>query len=450
MNSELPEGWKESELSELCIKITDGSHFSPKEVPGTPYKIATVKNISEFGIDIKTCKSISKEDYLKLVKYGCKPENDDVLISKDGTMGITFVHKDSYDRVVLLSSIAIIKPNKKKIDSYFLKYYLKWKKTQKMLVSGFSTGSALPRIVLKDLKLLPVIYPPLQEQRKIAEILGSLDDKIELNYEMNKTLEAIAQAIFKNWFVDFEPFKDELVYNEELDKEIPEGWALVSVADIADIYLGGTPKTTESSYWGGNIKWASAKDVANTPGLYIFETEKTITEKGLNNSNAKLLPADTIVITARGTVGAIRFLGESMAFNQTCYGLLPKEGISAYYLFNALTSAIRKMESLTYGTVFDTITMRTFDELKTLKPPAKIIEKFSKVIEPIYMLIKINEQESISLAQIRDTLLPKLLSGEIRVKVDVEEEFSEEAKKLEEIGKEKARIQKSKIYIGVG
>ncbi len=223
-------------------------------------------------------------------------------------------------------------------------------------------------------------------------------------------------AIFKSWFVDFEPFKDEeFVYSEELGKEIPKGWEVQGVSAFADISLGGTPKREESKYWNGSIKWATAKDVANTKGIYILETAEYISEEGLNHSNAKILPQDSIIITARGTVGEIRLLGEAISFNQTCYGLIPKNNIGTYYLFLSLKHTLHEIKALSYGTVFDTITMKTFDEMKILVPPPPIIQKFHSLVEPLFQKIILNQKQIMVLRKVRDALLPMLVFGRLRV-----------------------------------
>ncbi len=145
-------------------------------------------------------------------------------------------------------------------------------------------------------------------------------------------------------------------------------WPEIPVADVCNIFLGGTPKRSEPTYWGGSIKWASAKDVANCRTRYLTFTEETITQKGLDNSAAKLLDKNTIVITARGTVGALCMLGEPMSFNQTCYGLVGLPGTSSHYLYYALKAAIAQIRSISYGTVFDTITMKSFTNLMVPLP----------------------------------------------------------------------------------
>lgn len=148
-----------------------------------------------------------------------------------------------------------------------------------------------------------------------------------------------------------------------------DSWNYVPVSSIAEIYLGGTPSRSVSEYWNGDIKWASAKDIAESDARYIFDAEETITRKGLQKSAAKLLDRDTIVITARGTVGAIRMLGTPMSFNQTCYGLVAKDFVVPNFLYYGLKAGIDDIKSLSYGTIFDTITKKTFDSLLIHLPP---------------------------------------------------------------------------------
>lgn len=181
-------------------------------------------------------------------------------------------------------------------------------------------------------------------------------------------------------------------------------WPEIPVADVCNIFLGGTPKRSEPTYWGGSIKWASAKDVANCRTRYLTFTEETITQKGLDSSAAKLLDKNTIVITARGTVGALCMLGEPMSFNQTCYGLVGLPGISSHYLYYALKAAIARIRSISYGTVFDTITMKSFKNLMVPLPSRDQQFAIAHILGSLDDKIELNHQMNQTLEEIGQTI----------------------------------------------
>jgi type I restriction enzyme S subunit len=190
----IPKEWEDVKLEDACIEITDGSHWSPRQVEKSNYRIATVANLKELYIDINSCKFISQEDYLRLVKEGDVPEEGDVLFSKDGTVGICFTFRQSNYRIGVLSSIAIIKPNRHILFSDFLAYVLKspnvfWQ------VTGRKTGTALKRVILDDLKKVKIPIPPLSEQQEIAEILLTVDKRLEIERNEKVKLERIKQGL---------------------------------------------------------------------------------------------------------------------------------------------------------------------------------------------------------------------------------------------------------------
>src|SRR3972149_3956571 len=182
---------------------------------------------------------------------------------------------------------------------------------------------------------------------------------------------------------------------------------MVPVSNVASPVLGGTPNRNIPDYWDGSLKWATAKDVTTAGGRYLYHTEESIPQQGLENSAAKILPKGTVVITARGTVGALVQLGADMAFNQTCYGLVSKENIIPEYLYYALRSALAEMRSLTYGTVFETITMKTFDHWKIPLPPLPEQKAIASILGALDDKIEMNRQMNETLeAMARATFKP--------------------------------------------
>lgn len=294
-------------------------------------------------------------------------------------------------------------------DFRFVYFYLCYKYTS---LVALANGGAQQNLNTQRIKDFEITLPLLKEQKCIADILWALDDKIELNRRINANLEEQAQALFKSWFVDFEPFRDSLFVDSELGK-IPQGWKEGNYTDIVEIRGGGTPKTDMQEYWNGNIPFFSPKDVG--AGCFILDTEKHITAKGLENCNSSLFQPNTVFITARGTVGKVVMSGTEMAMNQTNYALLGKQNIPQYYVYHITLQLVGRLLKKANGAVFNAITTRDFACEQIVIPPYSTIKHFSDIVKPIYENILLNEVQSNRLSALRDTLLPKLMSGEISV-----------------------------------
>lgn len=284
-------------------------------------------------------------------------------------------------------------------------------------------------ITLRDLEF-PI--PSLEIQKKIADFITIFDDRIALLRETNATLEAIAQALFKSWFVDFDPvhakargespqgiddataaqFPDS--FEESELGMIPKGWCVQSFTQTINVIGGGTPKTSIAEYWNGDIPWFSVVDAPTITDVFVIETEKHITVAGLNNSSTKLLPVGTTIISARGTVGRLALVGTEMAMNQSCYGLRGKAG-DAYFTYFSTYRLVETLKQRTHGSVFDTITRDTLTGVSVIYPTTADINAFEEVIAPVMERLKENLKQAQTLAQLRDTLLPKLISGQLRL-----------------------------------
>jgi len=294
-------------------------------------------------------------------------------------------------------------------------------------------GSVQQVINLRDLRRVEVPLPPLPEQRAIAHILGTLDDKIELNRRMNATLEAIARTLFQSWFVDFDPVraKSEGREPEGMDAEtaalfpdafedselgpIPKGWRVAPLDDGVNLIGGGTPKTSVPHYWNGDIPWFSVVDAPRDSDIFVLDTEKHITQKGLDNCSTRLLPAGTSIISARGTVGRCAVVGVPMAMNQSCYAIQGRHPGTDYFTYYCLRFTAASLQQKAHGSVFDTITRDTFKGVLQTTAPASIAQQFDRTILALMEKVKANLAENRTLAAIRDALLPKLLSGQMRV-----------------------------------
>ncbi len=329
---------------------------------------------------------------------------DNIIISARGTVGELAMIP--YDMAFNQSCFGLIPKGNN--DPHFVYYLLKDKVRS---LKSQTQGSVFDTITKATFDRIECADYSEEDQRRIASILSSLDRKIELNNKINSDLEEMAQAIFKNWFVDFEPFKDGKFVDSELGM-IPEGWKVGRLTDVIKLMPGGTPKTSEPLYWdNGTIPFFSPKDVN---GVYCFATEKHITEAGLNKCSSNLYPKDTIFITCRGTVGKVCLVACDMAMNQSNYAIKAIDGYSQYYVFFLVKSVVERLIKKSNGAVFSAITSKDFDE-EILIPSQKAVEDFTNVIDGFFRRIFAIGTENSRLSLLRDTLLPRLMSGELEV-----------------------------------
>jgi type I restriction enzyme, S subunit len=345
-----------------------------------------------------------------------------VVTGRYGTLGKVFYINEDFWPLNTTLYVCDFKGNDPRFISYFLR---------SLDFSAYSDKAAVPGLNRNHLHEARVRLPrEVSEQEAIATILGALDDKIELNRRLNETLELIARAIYRDWFVDFGPTRAKQegrtpylasdlwsLFPDRLDDEgKPDGWTGEPLLKHAHLLSGGTPATAESAYWDGPIPWASAKDVSQCGELFLLDTERSITERGLAESSTRMIPKLSTVVVARGaTTGRFCMFGHEMAMNQTCYALSSK-GTRPFWVSCVFASLVDSIVHAAHGSVFDTITTRTVESAMAIIPGEKILDQFEGVVGPVFMRALGSQEESRALAQIRDLLLPRLLSGEIRVK----------------------------------
>ena len=271
-------------------------------------------------------------------------------------------------------------------DTRFLCYLI-----SSMDLSGYITGSAQPKLSQANLNAVTLSLPTLAEQKRIVEYLYMLDQKIDVNRQINDNLQQQASALFSSFY----------------------DWSNTEVryTDLIQILGGGTPKTGENTYWNGNIAFFTPKDVG-TP--YTLITEKTITEEGLSHCNSRLYPVNTVFVTARGTVGKVGMSGVPMAMNQSCYALVGKETHQLLVYFYTL-KAVDRLKHKASGAVFDAITTRDFESEQIMKLSDDDAKAFLCIAEPMFQKVLNNCIENLRLSTLRDSLLPKLMSGEVDV-----------------------------------
>lgn len=463
--------WPEVRLEDITSILGDGLHGTPKYDDNGEYYFINGNNLSNGKIIIsEKTKRATAEEYLKHKK----DLNDrTVLVSINGTLGNVALYNG--EKVFLGKSACYFNVNED-VDKQFIRYVVSGYLFQNYIHS-LATGSTIKNVSLKLMRDFTFRLPPLKIQKEISKILENLDRKIELNRQTNQTLEHIAQAIFKSWFVDFDPTRAKIAAKEngqdperaamaaisgksldELDQlfaehdvygstnvagagsagatleqlkataalfpdalvdseleEIPDGWEAKPLSAMVELIGGGTPKKSEDTYWNGDIPWFSVKDAPADGDVFVIDTEAKITELGLNKSSTKLLPIGVTIISARGTVGRLALVGTPTAMNQSCYGVKGSNGFGAYLNYFNLKEAVSTLQKNTHGAVFDTITRDTFETVFLVDFPEELKGAFEELVTPNFEKIKNNLFETDSLEQLRDTLLPKLLSGDLEV-----------------------------------
>ncbi len=313
-----------------------------------------------------------------------------ITIGRSGNIGTPRFYKTDFWAHNTTLYVKDFKGNEERFIFYLL---------QSLDLTGLNAGSAVPTLNRNHVHEISVIVPQLPEQKAIASVLSSLDDKIDLLHRQNETLEAMAETLFRQWFVE----------------EAEEDWEEKSLLEIIQLVGGGTPKTSVEDYWNGNVFWLSGGDIASNHKSFVVSSEKTITEAGLKNSSAKLLPQYATVISARGTVGKYCIISKPMAFSQSNYGILPKDRTGFFFTYLLINHIVAELQSSAYGSVFDTITTTTFKEIVVSVPSNDDIKTFEDAIDPYFQKILANIMQIHALEKLRDILLPKLISGEVRV-----------------------------------
>lgn len=373
---------------------------------------------------------IDPNEYEEWMRRGL-PQVGDVVITTEAPLGEVAQLSDS--RIALAQRLILLRGEAGLLDNTYLKYLLMSDEMQAQLASR-ATGTTVVGIKQSELRKLTLSLPEIGEQEAIAAVLGALDDKIEQNRRTARALESLMRSTFKAWFVDFEPIKAKSAgqtsfpgvspfafaalpdrLTDSALGSIPQGWAVQPLSTVCRIVSGGTPKRSEGDYWNGNIPWYSVKDAPSDGMPWIYFTDEQITPAGLNSSAATLVPVGCTIISARGTVGRLALAARPMTFNQSCYGLLPVDGASYRHLYLLVRQVVGELQQRTHGSVFDTITRQTFDGVSVVCPPSVLIGQFDHVVAPLFDLLLAALRESHKLTELRDYLLPRLLSGSLRV-----------------------------------
>ena len=388
--------WKKYKLKDVCTILGDGLHGTPIYDDKGEFFFINGNNLKDGRISIKN--DTKRVPYSEANKYKKPLNNRTILVSINGTIGNVAKYRD--EKCILGKSACFFNV-KENVDLNFI-YYVVANQQFKNTITQLATGTTIKNVSLETMRNYTFRIPPLSIQKQIGKILSSLDDKIELNRRINDNLEQQAQALFKSWFVNFEPFKNGQFVDSELGK-IPKGWKVGYLSEIADIIMGQSPNGSTYNENGEGIIFYQGRAEFGTrfPSIRLFTTNPT-----------RIAPANSILISVRAPVGDINITHKECCIGRGLASAVSRTNKSAFLLYTlfSLKSDLDRFNA--EGTVFGSINRKTLESLKILIPTNDIISKFEAIVASMDQQILTLHLESENLKILRDTLLPKLMSGE--------------------------------------
>ena len=388
--------WSTVRADQFCTLITDGTHDSPKPQQ-SGWKLITSKHLKGHYIDFDSANWISEADYLKVISRSAV-EQWDILFSMIGTIGNIYLEKNPHVEYAC-KNMGIFKFSGNKENALWMYYYLKSPQA-KAYIQTHLRGSTQAYVPLGGLREMPVPVPPQSVRNEIIAVLRPIDEKIECNNAINDNLEQQAQSCFQELFVD------------NADPE----WTTGTISDLGTVVGGSTPSKAKPEYYTeSGIAWITPKDLSINKSKFISHGENDITELGLKNSSAAIMPEGTVLFSSRAPIGYIAIAAGEVTTNQGFKSVVPKPEIGTPFVYFFLKNTLPVIEGMASGSTFKEVSGSTMKNVPAVIPDAETLAKFSNFCAPIFAQQRILEEQNQSLAALRDNLLPRLMSGEIDV-----------------------------------
>lgn len=390
-------------LSEIADIQTGpfGSQLHKKDYVQVGTPIVTVEHLGKKAFTKRNLPCVSNDDKERLSKYIL--QEGDIVFSRVGSVDRCSYVSHDYDGWLFSGRCLRVRPLME-IDPQYLYYFFTLEST-KQFVRGIATGATMPSINTKFMGEIPIVYPKIDVQRKIASIFNLIDDKIELNRNINENLEQQAQALYHSWFINYEHFGGMK----------PNDWKDGTIDELgAEIICGKTPSTKKTEYYGGNTPFITIPDMHGC--VYNVSTERYLSSAGVASQPKKCLPPNTVCVSCIGTAGLVTLVSEESQSNQQINSIVPKEGISAYYIYllmKTLSETINKFGQS--GSTIVNLNKTQFGKIQVMIPSKDVMQEFDFLCKPIFETIHSNQKENVKLSKLRDTLLPKLMSGELSI-----------------------------------
>ena len=421
---------KAYKISELSTLLKRG--ITPSYTDELKVMVINQKCIRDYKLNLDLArytdpekKKIADEKYLK---------SYDVLVNSTGvgTLGRVAQISEVNRPVTSDSHVTIVRPDDQTIDPLYFGYCLKSRQKHIEALGEGSTGQTeLSRVLLGDMEI--EILEDFREQKVVANFFKAIDDKIELNQQMNEILEDIAKTLFKSWFIDFDPVRAKAEgrptglskeisdlfpdsFEDSEVGEIPKDWKIKKISDIFEVKKGSTPATKNTEFWEPEEhKWVSPRDLSQNPSIFLFDSARGISKVGLQKIRSGLLPDNTVMMSSRAPIGLLGISGINCALGTGIFAIPPKNIMSYGLTYFFVGNQIRKLKQLSIGSTFEEVSLKIFNNLMIVFPNDEILTATKNIFDDFFKKIKTNTLEIKTLTNIRDTLLPKLISGGLKI-----------------------------------
>lgn len=384
-------------IKELCSVVVDCPHSTPTWTAEGKIVVRS-NNIKNGRIDFSSPSYTDDEHFQQRIKRAT-PQGGDIIITREAPMGEVGMIPEGIV-CCLGQRMVLLRANPEICDNYYLLYSLQSRYVQHQISWSEGTGTTVSNLRIPHLEQLKIPYLPLSKQRQVSSVLRCLEGKIEQNRVINDNLEQQAQSYFQELFVD------------NADPE----WTTGTISDLGTVVGGSTPSKAKPEYYTeSGIAWITPKDLSNNKSKFVSHGENDITELGLRNSSASIMPEGTVLFSSRAPIGYIAIAAGEVTTNQGFKSVVPKPEIGTPFVYFFLKNTLPVIEGMASGSTFKEVSGSTMKNVPAVIPDAETLAKFSDFCAPIFAQQRILEEQNQSLATLRDNLLPKLMSGEIDV-----------------------------------
>jgi type I restriction enzyme, S subunit len=406
-----PENWRTEPVHTLCHEVVDCvNKTAPVVSTPTDFKMIRTTNVKAGAIDLTDCRFVDDATYAKWTRR-VKPRRNDIVLTREAPLGeVGLLRSD--ENVFLGQRTMLYRADPKVLDQRFLFYSMLGPYVQGQ-IRGQGSGATVEHLRVPDAESFLVPHPLVDQQRKIAAILSAYDDLIANNQRRIALLETMAEEIYREWFVRMRfPGSAQVA----IEKGVPHDWQLPTTAQAFSFYGGATPSKDVARFWQrGTVHWYTPTDITGAAGVFMETSSEQCTEEGLESCSANLFPAYSIMMTSRATIGAIGINLAPACTNQGFITCIPNDRYPLSYLYHWLKLAKPHFESLSGGATFAELTKGTFKRIRILTPPKAIVEAFDQRVAPMFKQMELLIRANSRLKATRDALLPRLISGKLKV-----------------------------------